>query len=905
MSPRKAAAPRKKKPEDIQKAFVAEDHKYIPGFGPIGAKMMVLSECPTYEDTQAGRLHCKQKEMHRLLSDSGINPSDCWMTTVSKYYIPPNAGRKKIPFATRAKLHGIDIAQQLSELQVEISELQPNVILGLGKSALWALTGKTDIQSYRGSILLGMGRKFVPSYNPDHLSWQATDVEFKGYWNRQIMAFDMRRAKKQSYFPEINRPHRTLQICHSSYELMEFWNRYRSKRKLSVDIEAHRTCLPAMIGFSFDKTHGMTVPLWNEGGLSTIPTDDMVQIWIIVAQMLWEHDIVGQNFNYDRDKIKRLGFIIRKLVDDTMMKAQAINPELPKGLAFNTSTYTEEPFYKNEGMYEGSVQDLMLGCARDACVTLEVSENMDPDVDELGQREFYENFLMKLPGFYWDVENQGFRVDSAARDALLRKYIEWDERLRYELFQLTGTEINVNSPKQISILLYDNLRLPRREGTGEEEITALLNSQSAIKRKEDRKICELILENRRVRKSISTYLMALPDYDGRMRTTYFPCLDTGRSSTGQQDEPIRPVVEVIDENGKKKKKSLGIAFQTMTKHGDIGADIRSMYVPDDSHIEVVNCLPVVVKEEEVFVQADKSQAEARVVWLLADDEEALRLVDEIDYHALTASWFFGGTEADYSKKILGYESPIRFAGKTLRHAGHLGAGKRRAAISVNTDARKYKIPIQITEAIAETALKIFHSKQPKIQRVFQNGIVEVLRKTRQLVAGLPYGVDAPMGGKRTFFERWGEEMNRQAFSYIPQRTISDSTKADGLRIKARIPGIKIVMEAHDALLFSVPISKLGEYTAIIKQEFERPISFERCSLKRRDLIIPCDIETGKNYQDLKKFKDIPIIAEQRETLHIKPLTLQDRFAIKSVELPQDTYRDSQIYGGQRRKFEVD
>jgi len=93
-------------------------------------------------------------------------------------------------------------------------------------------------------------------------------------------------------------------------------------------------------------------------------------------------------------------------------------------------------------------------------------------------------------------------------------------------------------------------------------------------------------------------------------------------------------------------------------------------------------------KEYIFVSVDSAQAEARVIFLLADDEQALKDIDEHDYHALTASWFFGGTEDDHSKKKLGYETPIRFAGKTLRHAGHLGAGKRRAAISVNTDARR-------------------------------------------------------------------------------------------------------------------------------------------------------------------------------------------------------------------------
>jgi DNA polymerase I-like protein with 3'-5' exonuclease and polymerase domains/uracil-DNA glycosylase len=882
------------------------EHKYIPGSGPIGAKMMLLLECPTYEDVLAGKLFSKPGETARMLHESGINPNECWITSVSKYYVPPNEARskKKIPFAVRAKNAGIEIAKQLEELQSEINSIKPNTILGLGKSALWALTGQTNIESYRGSILSGMGCKFIPTYNPAHLSWQAADIEFKGYWNRQIMLFDMRRAKAQSTFPDIRRPSRTLQIAKNSYELYEFIQRYKDKTRLAADIEALGTCIPACIGFAFTKSHGICVPLWNTGGISEIPTADMVQMWVMVADLLANRDIIGQNFNYDRDKIKRLGFKVNHLVSDIMLKAHAINPELGKSLAFTTSLYTEEPFYKNEGMYHGKIEDLFTGCARDACVTIEVDEAMDADLDEIQQRPFFENFLMKLPDLYWAIENQGFRQDTTERDRLLRKYIEWDEKLRYELFQLTGTEINVNSPTQIATLLFDNFKLPRRAGTGEEEITALLNNQTTVKDKNQRRVLELILEDRRVRKSISTYLMALPDYDDRMRTTCYMCLETGRTSTGQQDPPIRPTVEVVDENGKKKDKVLGIAFQTMTKHGDIGADIRGMYVPDvvkytereQTFRDYCHANGIAIQDdEEVFVQADSSQAEARVVWLLAGDEEALELVDKIDYHALTATWFFGGVESDYSKKVLGYEHPIRFAGKTLRHAGHLGAGKRRAAVSVNTDARKYKIPISITESIAERALIIFHSKQPKIQQVFHASVEACIKRSRTLVAPIPWGIDAPYGGRRTFYERYGDELLRQAFSYLPQRAVTDNTKAAGLRIRERIPGIKIVMEAHDALLFSIRRSLLAEQIPIIRKEMERPISFRNCSIPRRSLSIPCDVEIGTNYKDLKKFKDYTIedITAPPVPLKMPPKSITESFLADTV--PVDTKLDSIIY----------
>ena len=112
--------------------------------------------------------------------------------------------------------------------------------------------------------------------------------------------------------------------------------------------------------------------------------------------------------------------------------------------------------------------------------------------------------------------------------------------------------------------------------------------------------------------------------------------------------------------------------------------------------------------------------------------------------------------------------------------------------------------------------------------------------------------------------------------------MSDNTKAAALRIKQRIPTIKIVMESHDALLFSIPISKIPIYTPIIKEEMERPINFSRCSLPRRSLSIPCDIEKGKNYRDLKKFKDIPIISKPTVIPTMPPKSITEQFLAPSL-----------------------
>src|SRR6185369_632631 len=204
------------------------EHKYIPGMGAIGAKLVVLGEAPAREDTLAGRpfTGAAGRELDRLLKDAGINKGDVFFTNVCKYEVPANLDKKKLPFHVRATRAGIDINQQLAELRTEIEEIKPNCILALGGTALWALSGKTTIGKHRGSILWGMGRKFVPTYNPAHLLYHGTGGEIKGYWNRQIMIFDMKRAHVESQSAEYQPPSRTLQICRNSGDLYEFLQRY-------------------------------------------------------------------------------------------------------------------------------------------------------------------------------------------------------------------------------------------------------------------------------------------------------------------------------------------------------------------------------------------------------------------------------------------------------------------------------------------------------------------------------------------------------------------------------------------------------------------------------------------------------------------------------------------------------
>ena len=88
---------------------------------------------------------------------------------------------------------------------------------------------------------------------------------------------------------------------------------------------------------------------------------------------------------------------------------------------------------------------------------------------------------------------------------------------------------------------------------------------------------------------------------------------------------------------------------------------------------------------------------------------------------------------------------------------------------------------------ADRALKIFHSEAAEDTAGIPCGSNRTISKqTRKLIAPLPWGIDAERGGVRIFYERWGDDLFREALAYLPQRAVTDNTKAAGIRIKTTI-----------------------------------------------------------------------------------------------------------------------
>jgi uracil-DNA glycosylase family 4 len=606
---------------------------YVPGVGSFYAKLMIIGEAPGRIENEYGRpfLGPSGGILDEILNSLHISRAEIYITNVVKYQPPYN---------DFSKLHliGVDLAESIRKLwDEEINKIKPNCILAIGGQALTAVTGLDGIFNYRGSILTANDGviKVVPTIHPANLFPRAGEEDkqeaLPWVWLK-IIKHDITRAVEESKTRELDLPNRTITIAHSSLDVFRFFREYKGLTKAANDIESIN-CVPVCTGFAFNKHHALVVPLLRKVGpniLTDMSSSELAQCWKLVQEEGFNLiDIIGQNYKYDEFKQNLLGFKIKKVVSDTLLKAALLFPELPdKSLHVLSSLWTREPYYKEEGKEQKignkfNVERFLKYNGKDCCVEFEVDESME--VDLIGMQEalglplidFYYNYEMRKHKLFLAIENRGFNVDLLRKAELKDKYELMHSQVHAKLIELIGYEINTKSYPQMFQLLYKALKFPTRkkDPTSEDSIIALLGNHCKGKDANLKKqVLETILEDRRVRDQLSRQINFRPDYDNRCKTSYkIAGTETGRRSTNILKKPVRPT-------------KIGLSFHTISKHGRLAKDIRSMFIPDAG---------------TVFIQGDLSQAEARIVSVLAEDYELLKAFDQVDIHRRTAGLFFG------------------------------------------------------------------------------------------------------------------------------------------------------------------------------------------------------------------------------------------------------------------------
>lgn len=807
---------------------------FVYGYGPSHSPLLICAEAPGELEEYDGKpLVGPAGNMERgICRDAGFALDDYYRTNVEKVR-PPGNNLKRFKEIDRKPF------QDLPLLKEEIDKIRPNAILALGNHALEALTGKKGIAKWRGSILttlpfFGRITKVVPTYHPAAFfahSGRKDDEEednsgAKVAWKmRTVVVLDHVRALQESKSERLELPKRTLQICRSSRELYNFLYQYRNERYMSLDIEVVK-CIPICLGIAFNSWHGMCVPLLNHQDWPMDPMDQ-AHIWTMICELLNDpsKEIIGQNWKFDERKIETiLGIKIScKLHMDVGMAQHVLYPEFPKRLEFTTSVWTREPYYKDEykefDPRRDKIEQVFYYNCKDVCLPYEISEKQKVELEERGLTSFYFDFVNRFHGLYRRMEDRGFLFDNDKREELRVKYNNiWDES-QAELNKIAGFEVNVASPKDVPKLIYEiglKPRLNRKGGydCSEAALVAILGNHA--KSDDQVRALQLVLFIRRVRRTISAYINAEPDYDGRMRTLYnINGTESARTTTNIIDPPERPT-------------KLGTSFQVLTKHGDIGPDYRKVMRADNGY---------------VIGSMDLRQAEPRIVGLLSKDEWLLDCFRTgKDVHSITASWCF---DKEGRVHLVGPEE--RFIGKCARNGYAYGEKKRKLAESVNSDAQKFNLNVQLSEWKAGEIIKIFDEKSPNIKGVFHREIQECAERNK-------YTLVTAFGRPRTFFGRRDDRLWNELYAYIPSATVADKIKSAMLAIEDAGVPIEILLDAHDAFAWQVEEKLWDETAQQIKEIVETPIDFSRCSLPRDPILIPTEFERGYNYGEMEKVK---------------------------------------------------
>lgn len=846
---------------------------YVPGFGSFDANLMIVGEMPGSAEAEAGfpLVGPSGQLTEALVEEAGMKWNETYRTNVFKYQAPFNDVKK-------FHLIGVTFEESAKRLwEDEILRIRPKCILALGDVALTALTGFSGIQNYRGSILHATDgvHKVVPTINLAALLNRkgSDDEENKGplpWVYKKLISADIQRAVDESRTREFNLPERTLSIARNSLDVHRFFEEYRTLDKAACDIESIN-CIPVSISFAFNRHHALAIPLLKKIGshpLTDMSRFELAQVWVKIQEEFLRLKLIGQNFKYDEFKLRLAGFRGFRLYSDTLLKVRTLFPEIPDArLCVQSSLWTREPYYKDDGKENKigtkfNVDRFLVYNGRDSAVTFEVDEEQELDLVEMSKQfnvplvDLFYNYVMRKHKLYLYMENVGFNVDHMKKLELFDTYTQMQINVHNKMTEQVGYEVNVKSYPQVHRLLYQAMKfkLMKHNPTSEDTIVALLGNhckgKDAVKKTA---ILTDLLEERRIRDQKSRYINFTPDYDKRCKTIYrINGTETCRTSTAILDKPIRP-------------KKIGLAFHTISKHGRLAKDIRSMFIPD---------------EGKVFVQVDSSQAEARVVAVLSRDWDLLRAFDEIDIHRRTAGLLFQLVQqlvlsTKYINIVddLPKDGPERFCGKKTRHAGNYDMKKRRFMQEFNTDAQKFDINMTISEWRAGQMLELFHEASPKIKSVFHKEIQQALDNGRVLID--------PFGFPRVFNGKFDDDLYKEGYANIPQRTVSHLVQGAAIRasdefngdveihiLRQREQDVYFTSESHDSLVIQAPINDWERYARVLKKYMQQPIDFSRYCTLRRDyvLTIPSDVEvsldpkTGNvtNYGALHKYKiDLP------------------------------------------------
>jgi DNA polymerase-1 len=424
-----------------------------------------------------------------------------------------------------------------------------------------------------------------------------------------------------------------------------------------------------------------------------------------------------------------------------------------------------------------------------ALAVRELAEALEPELERLGMRELYRDVEHPLVEVLARMEEIGVRVDLdylGDIGATLDKRIS---ELETECYELAGERINLGSPPQLRVLLYDKLGLKTTRRTK----TGLSTDARALQQLVGQHpFVEKLLDYREVSKLKNTYIDALPplvEDDGRIHTTYDQTVAaTGRLSSTNPN-------------------LMNIPIRT-----DLGKQIRRAFIPEDGNL---------------LLSADYSQIELRVMAHLSEDPILLEVFERgEDVHAATACRIF----RVQPEEITTYQ---RSAAKMVNYGLSYGMGAPGLAERLNVARDEAE---EIMDAYYEQFEGVAGFLDRIVKQAHADGFTTTMFGRRRYLPEL--------GSGNPRVRAIGE---RQALNAPIQGTAADIMKLAMIRVDERLAtddvDTRMILTVHDELVFEVPLDEKDRATIIVEESMTGV-----CDMR---VPLAVDVSFGANWAEAK------------------------------------------------------
>ena len=501
---------------------------------------------------------------------------------------------------------------------------------------------------------------------------------------------------------------------------------------------------------------------------------------------------VCQNGKYDISVLRSIGIGVNNFYFDTMLASYIIDADQKHGMDELSEKYLNyKPISLTEllgkkidpsKIYEVDRDELTDYAAEDADITFQLYKILDKELKKEKLNKIAYEVEFPLAPVLQDMEYEGIKIDKVALDNFSNDLQKMLNSYTKKIYKAAGEEFNINSTKQLQVILYEKIGL----SSGRKTKTGFSTDARALENlKGQHEIIDYILDYRQAAKLKSTYADALPNLinpeTGRVHTSFNQTVaSTGRLSS-------------LDPN-----------LQNIPIRTEMGKEIRKAFVPRDKN--------------HVLLSADYSQIELRIMASICGDEGMTKAFKNgEDIHRSTAALVFMVDPDDVTQDMRRKAKEVNFG--ILYGIGAFGLKTR----------------LGITQAHAKEIIETYFSTFKRVKEYMDGSVLAAREK----------GYAETLLGRRRYlrninnnnhFVRQFEE--RVAINMPIQGSAADMIKIAMIKIhkelEKRKAKTKMVLQVHDELLFDAHKDEVKELAPVIKKLMETALPLK----------VPVVVDTG-------------------------------------------------------------